>query len=51
MIWKETKVLCPIFLCRTIKLYKIEDSDVTVVSESRLTQDMLESDVSIILSF
>ena len=33
-------------LLRTIKLYKIEDNDVSVVSEAPLKQEMLESDVS-----
>ena len=31
---------------RTIKLYKIEDGDVSVVGEAPLKQEMLESDVS-----
>jgi len=34
---------------KTIKLYKIEDSEVTVVSESPLTQEMLESDNAFIV--
>ena len=33
-------------LLRSIKLYKIEDGDVSVVSEAPLKQEMLESDVS-----
>ena len=32
-------------LYRTTKLYKIEDGDVSVVSEAPLKQEMLESDV------
>ena len=38
---------------RTIKLYKIEDGDVSVVGEAPLKQEMLESDVSkyLVLTF
>ena len=32
---------------RTTKLYKIEDSSVSIVGEAPLMQEMLESDVSV----
>ena len=36
-----------ICIFRTIKLYKIEDNDVSLVSEAPLKQEMLESNVSL----
>ena len=36
---------------RTIKLYKIENDDVSIVSESPLEQSMLETDVRVFIVY